>query len=317
MTGERSFKLGVILPEAEYDMAGATPRWSDLAAMAQLAEDIGCDSVWFVDHLIYRDEMTTLEQQGVWECWSILAGLAAVTRRVELGSLVTPTSFRNPALLAKIVDAVDEISGGRVILGLGAGYHAAEYRAFGYPHDHRASRFEEAFTIIRGLLRDGSVDFEGRYYTARECELRPRGPRPSGPPLMIGSRGERMLRMTLPHVDIWNAWLSGSRSNADQVPPMRELVDAACADVGRDPATLERSVSVMIDMTGKREIGPSMKPDAAEPLSGSAEEIAAGLRAFADEGISHIQAYLVPNTIQSVEAFAGVLEAVGEIGHRR
>ena len=128
---------------------------------------------------------------------------------------------------------------------------------------------------------------------------------------MIGSRGERMLRMTLPYVDIWNAWLSGSRSNADQVPPMRTQVDAACADVGRDPATLARSVSVMIDMNGRREIGPSMKPDAAEPLSGSAEEIAAGLRAFADEGISHIQAYLVPNTIQSVEAFAGVLQLIG------
>ena len=182
MADGRMLKLGLILPEAEYDMAGATPRWSDLAAMARLAEEIGFDSLWFVDHLIYRDEMTTLEQQGVWECWSILAALAAVTRRVELGSLVTPTSFRNPALLAKIVDTVDEISGGRVILGLGAGYHAAEYRAFGFPHDHRASRFEEAFTIIRHLLRDGSVDFDGQYYSARECELRPRGPRRNGPP---------------------------------------------------------------------------------------------------------------------------------------
>src|SRR5512134_666855 len=132
-------KLGVILPEAEFDVEGGTARWSDLAAMARLAEDVGFDSVWFVDHLIYRDDMTELDQQGTWECWSILAALAAVTQRVELGSLVTPTSFRNPALFAKIVDTVEEISGGRVILGLGAGYHEAEYRAFGYPHDHRAS----------------------------------------------------------------------------------------------------------------------------------------------------------------------------------
>ena len=313
MTGSdgRGMQLGLILPEAEYDMGGATPRWSDLAAMARLAEDIGFDSVWFVDHLIYRDDMTTLDQQGVWECWSILAALAAVTSRVELGSLVTPTSFRNPALLAKIADTVDEISGGRVILGLGAGYHEAEYRAFGFPHDHRASRFEEAFTIIRSLLREGHVDFEGRYYSARECELRPRGPRGrplgSGPPLMIGSKGERMLRITLPHVDIWNAWLSGSRSHPDQVAPLRELVDAACQAIGRDPATLQRSVSIMVDQTGTREIGPSMKPDAAEPLSGSPEEIAAGLRAFAAEGINHLQLYLVPNTLASVERFAAVL----------
>lgn len=308
--GTRGMQLGIILPEAEGDMAGGTARWRDLAAMARLAEDIGLDSVWFVDHLIYRDEMTTLEQQGVWECWSVLAALAAVTRRVALGSLVTPTSFRNPALFAKQVDTVDEIAGGRVILGLGAGYHEAEYRAFGYPHDHRASRFEEAFTIIRSLLREGQVDFEGTYYTARECELRPRGPRPQGPPLMIGSTGPRMLRMTLPHVELWNAWLSGGRSHPDQVPPLRELVDAACREVGRDPATLGRTLSIMVDQTGTREIGPSMKPDAAEPLTGSPEEIAAGLRAFAAEGISHLQLYLVPNTLPSIERFGRVLEAL-------
>jgi alkanesulfonate monooxygenase SsuD/methylene tetrahydromethanopterin reductase-like flavin-dependent oxidoreductase (luciferase family) len=125
---------------------------------------------------------------------------------------------------------------------------------------------------------------------------------------MIGSKGPRMLRITVPHVEIWNAWLSGSRSHPDQVPPLRELVDAACADVGRDPATLQRSVSIMVDQTGTREIGPSMKPDGAEPLTGSPAEIAAGLRAFAAEGIDHLQLYLVPNTLASVERFAGVLE---------
>lgn len=307
-TDARRMKLGIILPEAELDMGGATARWSDLSAMALLAEEVGFDSVWFVDHLIYRDDMTMLEQQGVWECWSILTGLAAVTSRVELGSLVTPTSFRNPALFAKMVDTVDEISGGRIIVGLGAGYHEAEYRAFGYPHDHRASRFEEAFTIIHGLLRNGQIDFEGQYYSASECELRPRGPRPGGPPLMIGSKGPRVLRMTLPHVEIWNAWLSGSRSHPDQIPALREMVDAACEEVGRDPATLQRSVSIMVDQTGTREIGPSMKPEGAEPLTGSPEEIAAGLRAFEAEGIDHLQLYLVPNTIASIERFAGVME---------
>src|SRR3712207_2095918 len=104
-------KLGVNLPEAEFEMGGQTPRWRDYQAMAQLAEAIGFDSVWFADHLLYRGEITSLGQQGVWECWSVLAALAAVTRRVTLGTLVTPTSFRNPALLAKMADAVDEISG--------------------------------------------------------------------------------------------------------------------------------------------------------------------------------------------------------------
>ncbi|MGH9175333.1 MAG: LLM class flavin-dependent oxidoreductase [Vicinamibacterales bacterium] len=308
VAGKRAFKLGVILPEAEGDMAGETAGWSDYLAMARLAEEIGLDSVWFVDHLLYRGDATAVEQQGARECWSILAALAAVTNRVEIGPLVTCTSYRNPALLAKMADTVDEISGGRLILGIGAGWHEAEYQAFGFPFDHRVARFEEAFTIVRTLLREGRIDFEGTYYSARECELRPRGPRPNGPPLMIGSKGARMLRMTLPHVDSWNVWLSGSRSNADQIPPLRETVDAACHDVGRDPATVERTISIMIDMTGKREIGPSMQPDSADPLTGSPAEIGAGLTAIANEGISHIHAYLVPNTIQSIDAFAGVLD---------
>jgi alkanesulfonate monooxygenase SsuD/methylene tetrahydromethanopterin reductase-like flavin-dependent oxidoreductase (luciferase family) len=278
--------------------------------MARLAEDMGFDSVWYVDHLIYREGLTTLDQQGLWECWSILAGLAASTSRVELGPLVTPTIFRNPALFAKMVDTVEEISGGRLILGLGAGYHKPEYDAFGYPYDHRASRFEEAFTIIRTLLREGKIDFEGEYYSARECELRPRGPRPEGPPIMIGSKGPRILRSTMPHVDAWNSWLVQGRSHPDQVPELKEMVDAACRDVGRDPASVERTLSIMIDLDGRREFPPSMQPDPIEPIGGSTEEIAAAIRAFADQGISHLQLALVPNTIRSVERFGEVLEVL-------
>ena len=128
----------------------------------QMAEQIGLDSVWFVDHLLYRNPDSALKQQGAWECWSILTGLAAVTEKVELGSLVTPTSFRNPAVFAKQIDVIEEISGGRVILGIGAGWNEPEYLAFGLPFDRRVSRFEEAFTIIRTLLQDGAIDFVGR-----------------------------------------------------------------------------------------------------------------------------------------------------------
>ena len=304
----RPCKLGLILPEAEFDMGGKTARWHDYVAMAQLAEEMGFDSIWVVDHLLYRGDATTLEQQGVRECWSLLTGLAAVTQRVEIGSLVTPTSYRNPALFAKMVDTVEEISGGRIILGLGAGWHEEEYRAFGFPYDRRVSRFEEAFTIIRSLLREGSVDFEGNYYSARDCELRPRGPRPSGPPIMIGSTGKRMLRITLPHVEMWNAWLCAESSSPVEVPALRQLVDAACHEVGRDPSTLERSVSITVDQTDSREVPTSMAPNTAKPLTGSPQAIAAGIRAFANEGISHLQMYLVPNTIESIEGFGKVLE---------
>ena len=304
-------KLGIILPEAEFDMAGGTAGWRDFKAMAQLAEQIGLDSVWFVDHLLYRNPESAIKQQGAWECWSMLTALAAITERVELGSLVTPTSFRNPAVFAKQIDAVEEISGGRVILGLGAGWNEPEYKAFGLSYDRRVSRFEEAFTIIRTLLRDGEIDFEGAYYTARDCELCPRGPRPAGPPLMIGSSGPRMLGIALPHVDMWNAWLCRGDSSAAEVPELRALVDAACAGAGRDPADIERSVSINVDPSGCGDLPISMAADGVTPLTGSPQEIAAGLQAFADQGIGHLQFCLAPNTLESVEQFHRVLEAMG------
>ena len=304
-------KLGIILPEGEGDLDGRTPRWHDYVAMARLAEEIGFDSVWFVDHLIYRNDASGLPPQGAWECWSVISALAAVTRRVELGSLVTATSFRNPALLAKIADTVDEISGGRLILGLGAGWNEAEYRMFGFPFDHRVARFAEAFAIVHGLLHDGTVDLEGTYYQARGAELRPRGPRPQGPPIMIGSRGPRMLRLTLPHAPLWNGWLADTDSRPEAYPPLREAVDAACRDVGRDPASVERTISIGIDPSGRREFPAHWhllgNMDAAHPLTGGPEEIAAGIRAFAAQGVSHLQIYPIPPNLATIEALAPVL----------
>ena len=305
-------KLGIILPEGENDMGGVTAHWHDFRAMASLAEQIGLDSIWYVDHLIYREgKATVVQQQGVWECWTMLTAVAAITERIELGSLVTPISFRNPAVFAKQIDAIEEISDGRIILGLGAGWNEPEYRAFGLPFDHRVSRFEEAFTIIRSLLRDGEIDFEGAYYTVRDCALSPRGPRPEGPPLMIGSQGKRMLRISLPHVQMWNTWLCPGESTATRVPALRENVDAACREVDRDPTDIERTASIIVDPSGRKEVPASMDPDTATPLTGSPEEIAAGLQAFADQGIGHVQMYLVPNTLETLEHFRKVLEAMG------
>ena len=297
-SSKRPLKVGVMLPDTERDMAGGSARWTDLLAMARTAEAAGFDSLWVADHLIFRFEGE--EPRGPWECWSLLAALAAVTDRVEIGPLVSCTSFRNPALLAKIADTVDEISGGRLILGLGAGWHEPEYDAFGYPFDHRVSRFEEALTIIRTLLRDGAIDFQGTYYEARDCELRPRGPRPQGPPIMIGTTGERMLKLTARHADIWNAW---GRSDASQIPELRAKVDAACAAVGRDPATLERTVSVLVDLPGKAGRVRATPPF----LNGPPEAIAEALRAYAREGISHVQVVPDPNTVAGIEALAPVL----------
>jgi alkanesulfonate monooxygenase SsuD/methylene tetrahydromethanopterin reductase-like flavin-dependent oxidoreductase (luciferase family) len=298
----RPLKVGLILPDTEREMGGATARWSDLVQMAKMAEDFGFDSIWNADHLIYR--FPEKEEQGPWECWSLLAALAAVTSRIEIGPLVSCTSFRNPALLAKIVDTVDEISGGRLVLGLGAGWHEPEYIAFGYPFDHRVSRFAEAIAIIHDLLRTGHVDFEGTYYQARDCELRPRGPRPAGPPIMIGSVAPRMLGLLATYGDIWNAW---ARQSLEELADDRRKVDAALEAAARDPATVERTVSLLVDLptaTGRpSEEKPGFKPR--EPA-----ELAAHLASYADAGISHVQLMLDPNTPAGIEWAARSVEAL-------
>jgi alkanesulfonate monooxygenase SsuD/methylene tetrahydromethanopterin reductase-like flavin-dependent oxidoreductase (luciferase family) len=294
----RPLKVGLFLPFAETMLDGGTPRWADLRTMAQLAEDVGFDSLWFGDHLLAQFENGTF---GCWECWSLVTAIAAVTHRVTLGPLVACTSYRNPALLAKMADTVDEISGGRLILGLGAGWHDPEYQAFGYPFDHRVGRFAEALQIIHGLLREGHVDFVGQYYQARECELRPRGPQSSRLPIMLGTRvGHGMLRLTAEYADIWNTdWVLPK-----DLSPYLAAIDAACVEVGRDPATMEHTVAVRIDLPGVLRHPFDWFDGQA---SGSTEELAALLRAYAALGITHLQVCLGPNTPAGIEGFAPVL----------
>lgn len=296
--------MGVQLPEVERVVG-----WPELRAMAETAERIGLDSIWVGDHLLYRDD--GLPPRGPWEAWSLLAALAAVTTRVEIGPLVAATSFHNPAMLAKKAATVDEISGGRLILGLGAGWNETEYRAFGFPFDHRVSRFEEAFTIIRTLLATGRCDVEGRYYQARDCELLPRGPRPAGPPIMVGSMGERMLGITLPHVAAWNAWFTWYGNTVEGYRELRERIDGACLALGRDPTSLERTVAVFVAFPGAqgRSLGDLERPDV-QPVRGDPEHLAPMLRGLAAEGVGHVQLVLDPITADSVAALAPTLAAL-------
>jgi alkanesulfonate monooxygenase SsuD/methylene tetrahydromethanopterin reductase-like flavin-dependent oxidoreductase (luciferase family) len=299
--GERPLKVGVQLPEVEREV-----RWTELLDMTGAIEDLGYDSVWVGEHLLYR--WADRPARGPWEAWSILTAIAASTNRIEFGPLVACTSFHNPAMLAKQASTIDEISGGRLILGLGAGWNETEFRAFGIPFDHRIDRFEEAFTIIRTLLREGAVDFEGRYYQARDCELLPRGPRPTGPPLMIGSNGPRMLTIALPHVQAWNTWFADIGNAPAGVRALRDLVDQTCRAVGRDPAEVERTVAVLVKFPGGtgRIQGDYAAPQQT-PLEGTPEEMADALRGYAREGIGHVQLVLDPITRGSIEAFAPVL----------
>ena len=300
--GGRPLRVGVQLPEVEREV-----RWPEYVAMARRAEELGYDALWLGDHLLYRFDDGS--SHGPWEAWTMLAAMAASTSRIKIGPLVAATAFHNPAMLAKMAATVDEISGGRLVLGLGAGWNETEFRAFGFPFDHRVARFEEAFTIIRTLLRDGAIDFDGTYFQARDCELLPRPARPGGPPLLIGSRGERMLRITLPHADAWNVWFSDTDNSPAGVPPLRGLVDDICREVGRDPATVERSVAVLVRLAGGigRVEGAYAEPNA-QALTGTPDEMAQELRAYAREGLAEVQVVLDPISLETIEDFAQVLE---------
>ncbi|MFQ5522901.1 MAG: LLM class flavin-dependent oxidoreductase [Acidimicrobiia bacterium] len=295
-------KIGIQLPEVEREVG-----WSDIRRIALAAEELGFDSVWVGDHLLFRDEISGT--RGPWEAWSLLAALAEATERVELGPLVAATAFHSPAMLAKKAATVDEISGGRLILGLGAGWHRPEFDAYGFPYDHRVSRFEEAFTIIRTLIREGTIDFQGRFYTLKEMELLPRAR--ADMKLMVGSNGPRMLRITAPWVDFWNTWHVWYGNRAGGLAPLIAQLDQACLDAGRDPSEVERTAAVYVSLSrGTGRIAGSEDRPQAPPISGSHEEIAAELAKFAGAGISHLQVVVDPIDETAVEELAEIVALI-------
>lgn len=296
-------RIGVQLPEVEREVA-----WRELRDVARTAEDCGFDSIWVGDHLLYRDLDGSV--RGPWEAWSLLAALGEATDRVELGPLVAATAFHSPAMIAKKAATVDEISGGRLILGLGAGWNRTEFDAFGFPYDVRVSRFEEAFTIIRTLIRTGAVDFEGCFYTNREMELAP----PARPDMkiMVGSNGPRMLRITMPHADMWNTWHLDYGNRAAGLAELNAVVDDVCGQVGRDPDEVERTAAVYVQLGrgSGRWAGSGEKQDS-PPITGAHEEIAEQLRAFVAAGVGHIQVVLDPIDAPGVEELAEIVRSVG------
>lgn len=295
----RPLGVGLQLPEVERPV-----RWREQLAIAQLAESVGFDSLWVGDHLLYDfpDGRT-----GPWEAWSQLAALAAATQRVLLGPLVAVPAFHTPVMFAKKAITVDEISAGRLWLGLGAGWNRVEFEAYGFPFDRRVDRFEEAFGIIRRLLQGERVDATGEFHTVRGAEILPPGPRPLGPPLMIGSTGERMLAMTLPYVSAWNAWWASFGNTPRGVRPLLNRVDRIAGSVGRDPGDIDRTVALLVQLPGGEGRKMGARHERIDPISGSPAEIADAVAAFADVGIAHVQLVVDPITEASVEALAGVL----------
>lgn len=291
-------KVGLNIPNGDGPMTPTAFHWSDILQFAVAAENAGLDSVWVADHMIFDFPDTPI--QGRWECWTLLSAIAQATQRVEIGPLVACAGFRNPGLMAKMAETLDEVSGGRLILGLGAGWHEPEFTTYGFPYDHRASRFEEQFHVIHNLIRHGYVDYSGDYASAPNCYLRPRGPRNGQLPIMVGTDGPRMLQLAARHADIWNTTWTRS---VDEVLPRLAALDAACDNTGRDRQSIGRSCCVFIDLPGA--VGVWLNGNVSQPKPMSTEETAQLLADYAAHGVDHVMVWPDPFTV-------GAIEQVGE-----
>jgi alkanesulfonate monooxygenase SsuD/methylene tetrahydromethanopterin reductase-like flavin-dependent oxidoreductase (luciferase family) len=277
-------RVGVQLPEVEREV-----RWPELVAIARAADAAGFDSIWLGDHMLYRGDGRA--ERGPWDVWTTLAALAASTERVRLGPLVASTAFHPPGLIARMAAAIDEVSAGRFVLGVGTGWNETEFRAFGIPFDRRVARFEEAFTIVRRLLAGERVTFEGAYYAVEDAVLLPTPRRRV--PLMVGSAGPRVVGFAAAHVDWWNCWYSWYGNTP-----------AGFAELSaRFAGDFERSACVLVAVDGGAGERPLERDAPPVDLSALPEHLGALADAGADEAIL----VLDPITERSVEAVARTL----------
>ncbi|NNL86733.1 MAG: LLM class flavin-dependent oxidoreductase [Myxococcales bacterium] len=311
-------KIGVVLLSWNGAMNGETPTSRDVVDLALLAEETGFDSVWINDHFYFDysdfgevDIQFPQEMHGIkggaWECWSLVSAIAQATTRVEIGTLISSTSFRNPALLARIADTADDLSDGRLILGLGAGDFPTEHESFGIPFDRRIARFEEAIEIVYRLIRGESVTFDGEFYRVKDVALIPKSVRPNGPPLLIGSvyGRPRMTRLTLTYGDYWNCFLAFGESTIDRYRKAWTTLVEASEKYGRDPSTIGRNVSVSVDIADTP--FPIPGPTA---ISGTPDAIVDTLSEFASEGIEHCTIVLHPFTRDGIERLGEIAERI-------
>ena len=300
-----SLLVGLVIVTGELKATGTT-RWTQVRDLALRAEEMDFGTVWVIDELLWRKDGT---DQGFWDGVAMAGAVAAVTSRIQVGTWIMSALHRNPGIVAKAAETLDEISGGRFIFGLGAGHvWPGQAHAFGLPEDHIHSRFEEALSIIVPLIRDGHANVEGTYHAARDLVHRPVGPRPGRIPLMVGGHGPKMLRLAATHADIWSAYAE-QRDDIEEFLPKIAAFEAACAEVRRDPATVGKSAGISVaPMAWKMTIEPDQP--AITAMSGSPQEIAAGLLAFRDAGFTQVEVILEPQTLEALDSMAPVLALV-------
>lgn len=291
-----------MLPIGEQEKVRRTLPWGELREMALAAEESGLDSVWAADHLVFQDDGTW---SGIHESWTILTAVAAITERVEIGPLVLALPFRNPAVTAKMAAALDEVSGGRLILGVGCGWHEPEFDAFDFPFDHRVGRFEEALSILLPLLRTGEATFQGRWHHAN-ARLLPPGPRPKGPPILIAGKRPRMLRLVARHADAWNAAWYGRREEAKELEQRIAALHEACAEVGRDPGKISLSAGLFVHFPNLPD--PAYEDAPTNAIAGDANEVGRELAAYRELGMEHLIVHLWPPTAAAVRELGRAAE---------
>jgi len=276
-----ALQIGVQLPEVEREV-----RWPELLAIARAAEGSGFDSIWIGDHMLYRGDGRP--ERGPWDVWTTLAALAASTERVRLGPLVASTAFHRPGLIARMAAAIDEVSAGRFVLGLGAGWNETEFRAFGIPFDRRVTRFEEAFTIIRRLLAGERVTFDGTYHRVEDAVLLPTPHRPV--PLLVGSAGPRVVGIASPYADWWNCWYSWYGNTPDGFAELS----------ARFAGDFRRSACVLVAVDG----GGGERPFEADAPPVDPSALPEHLAALAEVGADEAILVLDPIDERSVEVVA-------------
>ncbi len=312
MDGVRRLRVGLSLPTWS-DAQGRQPGWQELLRLARLAEEAGVDTLLVPDHLLRRASSGRVV--GFWECWTVLAAVAASTARVEIGPFVSSLSFRSPGLLAKMASTLDEVSGGRLVLGLGVGSPAfdASWEAFGYPTDRPAARAEEAAEIVARLLRGETVSVRGEFHSTSEAVLVPSGPRTSGPPIWVGARRPRAFRLAARWADAVNAnvALTDPASASDAFAPLAE----ACEAVGRDPATLRRTGYAIVHLSSEGSLAASR----AGRIVGTASAVAGRLHEIHDAGVEHMTCYVGADPTRSgfplldEPGIAGMADVIAEL----
>jgi len=282
-------KIGVMLPLGAGDgPGGGMPGWKDVRAVAEAADQGGLDSVWLADHFLYRDPEGQVF--GMHDSWTLLSAVAAVTERVELGNMVLCASFRDPGLTAKMAVTLDEVSGGRLTLGVGAGWHDPEYEAFGLPTDHRVGRFAEWLEIVARLIHGETVTYDGTYYSVRDADLDPAPPHRI--PILVAGHRPRMMRLTAQWADAWNtAWYGAPDLQVEErLETLRQAVETA----GKPAGSVTATAGIIVRDPDQSVPDPSPKAIAVQELP----EAAAGYRKL---GVQHLIVSPEPMTPRTVE----------------